>query len=125
LGIVIYFSAQEGNKQRVKADIELDNKIISVLAANSIEQSDIISQFAKEMENKTALWTEYNKKIIIREPSLLDKFDSDFRTLARSMNLGLAKTLNADGSIAYKFYTASNMVYSNIAFTVSRTSLRK
>jgi hypothetical protein len=123
LGIVIWFSVQGSNKQRVKSDIELDNRISKVLADNKIIQGDIVSQYAKEMENRSALWTQYNKTIMIRDSSKLNKFDSDFRGIARSMNLGLNKTLNADGSIAYKFYTASDMIYSNIVFVIVRTSL--
>jgi len=123
LGIVIWFSFQGSNKQRIKSDIELDNRISKVLADNKITQGDIVSQYAKEMENRTTLWTQYNKTVMIRDLSKLDKFDSDFRSIARSMSLGLNKTLNGDGSIAYKFYTASDMVYSNIIFVIVRTSL--
>ncbi|MDR3243938.1 MAG: hypothetical protein LBT79_04240 [Elusimicrobiota bacterium] len=123
LGIVIWFSIQGSNKQRIKSDIELDNRISKVLSDNKITQGDIVSQYAKEMENRTALWTQYSKTIMIRDLVKLDKFDSDFRSIARSMSLGLNKTLNADGSIAYKFYTASDMVYSNIIFVIVRTSL--
>jgi hypothetical protein len=123
LGIVICFSTQEGNKRRAKSDVELDNKVIGILSNNSINQGDIIAQYAKEMEDKTALWTQYHKKIRIRDIDYLDKFDFDFRELARSMNLGLTKTLNADGSITYEFYSTPKMVYSNITFIVPRGSI--
>ncbi|MDR3049933.1 MAG: hypothetical protein LBV16_08915 [Elusimicrobiota bacterium] len=116
LGIVIWFSMHSGDKQRVKIDIDLDNQISKVLSDNLISQDDIISQFAKEMQNKSSLWKEFNKKIILRDSSKLDVFDLNFRDIARSMNLGLNKILNADGSITYKFYNASDMTFSNITF---------
>jgi hypothetical protein len=113
---------QGNDKQRIKSDIDLDNRISKVLSDNRIAQNDIVSQFAREMQNKSSLWKEFNKKIILRDDSRLDVFDSDFRKIARSMGLGLKKTLNADGSITYRFYTDSDMTFSKITFMLLRSS---
>ena len=124
LGIGIWYSAQSVQKEKVSVDIELDKRIVDVLVANGVKQEDILSQYAREMETRAAAWNEFHKKIQLKGEKKIDVFENGFRSVARSLKVGLSKTENADGSITYKFYSPNNRNYANVTFVSPRLPSR-
>ncbi|MCL2484865.1 MAG: hypothetical protein FWF00_02325 [Endomicrobia bacterium] len=117
-GIGLWFAMQSQPKQKMSVDLELDKRVIDVLVANGVTQSDILSQYIRERTTSSAEWNEFYKRIRLQSGKKSDAFEMSFRSIARSMKLGLSKTENLDGSVTYKFY-APNRNYSNITFVES------
>lgn len=114
-GIGLWFAVSGAPKQKISVDVELEQKIIDVLSANGVQQTDIVSQYARERETTSKVWNEFYKKIQLHGNKRSENFENALRAVARSMKLGLSKTDNVDGTVTYKFYS-SNMNYSNITF---------
>ena len=120
LGMGIWFAMQDdGPKRKVSLSVELDNKITDTLAAGGVRQEDIISQYARDRESRNARWSEFYKKIHLRDGKKPESFENSFRTIARSAKVGLSKTRETDGSVTYRFYSPDR-TYSNITFAVIR-----
>jgi hypothetical protein len=120
-GIGIWFAIQPVNKQKVSIDVELDKRVVDVLTANGIVQSDILTQYIRERNTRATQWNEFYKTIKLKSGKSPQYFETSFRSVARSMKIGLSKVDNVDGSTTYKFYSP-NKNYSNITF-VSRKCL--
>ncbi|MDR3112321.1 MAG: hypothetical protein LBU55_04025 [Elusimicrobiota bacterium] len=103
-GIALWYSLHPSKKIANNMDIELDKKVVDVLFSNGIEQADIIKQYIIEKTSKNASWNEFFKTVKVDRKESLNIFESSFRTLARSMKIGLSSTENDDGSVTYKFY---------------------
>jgi len=115
-GMSIWFSLQFTQKQKkVPIDIAIDEKIVNVLVSNDILQSDILSQYIMERNIKTSRWNEFYKKIKLKSWKTMQLLERKFRSIARSMKVGLSKVNNRDGSVTYKFYSPSKSYY-NITF---------
>jgi hypothetical protein len=114
-GVCVWFSMQSVNKQRISVDIVLDKKIVDVLVANDIVQDDIVKQYVRERNSKTAQWNEFYKTIRLKPEKTAQSFETNFRSIARSMKLGLIRADNVDGSVTYRFYSP-NRGYYNITF---------
>jgi hypothetical protein len=113
-GVALWFTMCQSPQIKMQdIDVELDNKIVSILTANGIEQNAIVKQYAKERNSTTEKWTEFFKTIKIMPDNKPHIFESVFRSIARSMKLGLTATENDDGSTTYKFHSPSK-TYSNI-----------
>ncbi len=119
LGMGIWLAVQSAPKQKISIDVELDQKIVDVLLANGITQGDIISQYARERQTRAAEWNEFYKKIQLKGVKKAENFETGFRSVARSLKIGLSKTAEASGEVTYKFY-APNRSYSNITFVPSK-----
>lgn len=119
-GIGLWFAVSGVPKHKVSADIELEQKVVDMLVANGVKQTDIISQYTRERETTAKVWNEFYKKIRLRGAQNSDNFENPLRAVARSMKLGLSKTDNVDGTVTYKFYSSS-MNYSNITFINPKT----
>jgi len=117
-GIGIWFSLQSVQKQKTCVDIMLDKKIVDVLISNGIIQNDILSQYIVERRTKTSQWNEFYKTIRLKSNKTVQFFETSFRSIARSMKIGLNKVNNTDGSVTYKFYLP-NRNYYNITFVRS------
>jgi len=64
VGMIIGFSYQAAkNKKIIDFEQILDNNIVTALTSNGIDQSNVISQFVKEIKIKGRICHEYNKKI--------------------------------------------------------------
>ena len=124
LGIGIWYSMQSVQKEKISVDVELDKKIVDVLVANGIRQDDILSQYAREMNTRAAQWNEFHKKVQLKGEKRLDVFENGFRSVARSLKVGLSKTDNADGSVTYRFYSPNDRNYANITFVSPRVPSR-
>ena len=114
-GIGLWFAMQPHIKQKVSVDTELDRRVVDALAAGGVTQGDILSQYARERELSFAQWNEFYKKIRLKNGKKSENFETAFRGIARSMELGLSKTENPDDSVIYKFYVPGRN-YSNIIF---------
>jgi hypothetical protein len=114
-GVALWYSMQPLQKNEVAIDIELDKKIVDILAVNGVEQGDIVKQYVQERSSKGSRWNEYYKSIKLNAESNSHIFESTFRSIARVMKVGLSVTENDDGSVTYKFYSP-NRTYSNITF---------
>jgi len=114
-GIGIWFSAQPVYNKKVYTNAALNRKIESVLIENGIVKNDILSQYIKEKNERTAAWNEFYKIIKLKSSKTARSFEKSFRSVARSIKVGLSRTDNADGSVTYKFYSPGKD-YSNITF---------
>ena len=114
-GIGLWFAMQSPPKQKISVDVELDRRITDSLSANGVTQGDILSQYARERETVSAQWNEFYKKIRLKTGRKAETFEPSFRAIARSVECGLSKTANPDGSVTYKFYVPDRN-YSNITF---------
>lgn len=112
VGIWLALSKPQNN---FPIDGELDNQIVNVLVSNGVSQSDVVSQRIQEKKTAASHWNEYYKKIKLNSNKNTNKIEQSFRSIARSMNLGLKKTVNNDNSIGYTFYL-KNRNYSQIVF---------
>ena len=119
IGLWLAISNAGTPKQKLAVDVELEQKLVDALVANGVKQTDIISQYVKERETTSKEWSEFYKKIQLYGNKRPENFEDSFRSLARSMKLGLSKTDNSDGSITYKFYSSS-VNYSNVTFVNSK-----
>jgi hypothetical protein len=119
-GIGIWLSIQPIQKHRLSIDVVLNKRIVDVLVANDIVQNDILTQYRKERNKKTAQWNEFYKTVKLKSGKNLKSLEISFRSIARSLKIGLSKVNNVDGSTTYKFYSP-NRNYYNITF-VSRNS---
>ncbi|MDR0956279.1 MAG: hypothetical protein LBL77_00145 [Endomicrobium sp.] len=112
-GVCIWLSIV--NKQKTTVDITLDKKIIDVLVTSDIVQDNIVKQYVRERTLKTAKWNEFYKTIRLKTEKTAQSFETNFRSIARSMKLELIRTDNVDGSVTYIFYSP-NKIYYNITF---------
>jgi hypothetical protein len=112
-GIGIWLSIQPVHKQKISVDIALDKRIVDVLVANGIIQEDILNQYVRERNTMVAQWNEFYKTVKLKAGKTAQSFETSFRSIARSMKIGLSKTDNVDGSVTYKFYSP-NRNYSNV-----------
>ncbi|MDR1695080.1 MAG: hypothetical protein LBR69_00370 [Endomicrobium sp.] len=117
-GIGLWFAMQPQPKQKISVDTELDRRVTDSLLAGGITQNDILSQYARERSVSSAQWNEFYKKIGLKNGKKPENFETAFRSIARSMNMGLSKTSNLDGSVTYKFYVPERN-YSNVTFVNS------
>ncbi|MDR3274963.1 MAG: hypothetical protein LBS81_03130 [Endomicrobium sp.] len=110
-GIGIWFSMQSVQKRRISMDVLLDKRIVDVLVANGVVQNDILTQYIRERTKKTSKWNEFYKTIKLKTGNNTQSFETSFKSVARSMKIGLSKTNNLDGSITYKFYSPNRNYY--------------
>lgn len=120
-GVGIWFSLHPTQKQKISMDIILDKKIIDILVSNGIIQNDILSQYIMERSTSTSQWNEFYKTVKLKSDKTVQFIETRFRSLARSMKIGLNKVNNPDGSVTYKFYLPSKNYY-NITFVCSKKS---
>jgi hypothetical protein len=113
-GVAICFTIEPSNKQ-ISIDVELDKKIVDILTSSKIRQEDVIHQFVKEKSSNSMKWNEFHKTIQLNGTKKMKDFEKAFRSLARSMKMGLNRLDNPDGSVTYKFYSPSR-TYSYITF---------
>lgn len=114
-GVGIWFSIQLAHNREIYTNATLNRKIESVLVKNGIVENDILSQYIRERNKKTAAWNEFYKIIKLKSGKTARTFEKSFRSVARSMKVGLSRADNADGSVTYKFYS-SEKNYFNITF---------
>jgi hypothetical protein len=120
-GIGIWFSIQPAHNQKIYTNAALNRKIESVLVENGIVKNDILSQHIRERNKKTAAWNEFYKIIKLKSGKTARTFEKSFRSVARSMKVGLSRTDNADGSVTYKFYSPDKN-YFNVTFMSPKKS---
>ncbi|GMO64496.1 MAG: hypothetical protein Nk1A_0980 [Endomicrobiia bacterium] len=118
-GMSIWFSLQFMQKQKIPLDILIDKKIVNVLVSNGITQNDILNQYVMDRNTKTTRWNEFYKTIKLDSSRTMQFLEKNFRSIARSVKIGLNKVNNRDGSVTYKFYSPSKNYY-NIAFVCSK-----
>jgi hypothetical protein len=114
-GITVWFAIQPTNNNKISTDIILDRQIADILIHNRVKQEDILKQYMRKRTTSHAHWNEFYKTIEIKRKVKIKEFEKSFRSLARSMKLGLSRIDNSDGSVTYKFYSPNRM-YSNITF---------
>ncbi|MDR1926279.1 MAG: hypothetical protein LBQ13_01135 [Endomicrobium sp.] len=119
-GVGMWLSIQPVQKHRLSIDVALNKRIVDVLVANDVVQDDILIQYRRERNKKTAQWNEFYKTVKLRSGKNLKSLEVSFRSIARSLKIGLSKVDNVDGSTTYKFYSPTKNYY-NITF-VSRNS---
>jgi len=117
----IWLSVDSVRKQKVSAELTLDKTVVDILVANGIVQNDILSQYVRERSRRTVRWNEFYKTVELKSGKTAQFFETNFRSLARSMKMSLSRTNNADGSVTYKFYLP-NRNYYNITFVSPRKS---
>jgi cell division protein YceG involved in septum cleavage len=122
-GIGIWFAMQPVNKQKISIDVTLDKKIIDILVSNGIGQDDIITQYVRERNTRSAQWNEFYKTIKLKSGKTAQSFETGFRNVARTAKVGLSRLDNIDGSVTYKFYSP-NRSYYNVTL-VSGKSINK
>jgi hypothetical protein len=122
-GIGIWFSTQTTHNQKTYINVALNEKIESVLVENGIIKNDILSQCIKKKNKRTDVWNEFYKIIKLKSSKTAWSFEKSFRSVARSMKVGLSRMDNADGSVTYKFYLPGRN-YSNITFISSKKPLK-
>ena len=116
-GMIIGFSYQSAkNKKVIDFEQLLDNNIVTALTSNGISQSDVISQFVKEMRIKGRICHEYYKKIELPKSKKVDNFEPSFKTVARNFKVELTKKTYKDGFYRYSF-SDKQRTYSIIEFT--------
>ncbi len=104
-GIILGFSYQAAVKNKITAiDTLLDNNLVTALTSNGIDQSDVLSQFAKEVKISGIVCNKYYKKIKLNKNQKPENFEPIFKTLARNFKIDLSKTKYKDGSYKYSFY---------------------
>ena len=104
-GIILGFSYQAAVKDRITAiDTLLDNNLVTALTSNGIDQSNVLSQFAKEVKVSGVVCNKYYKKIKLNKNQKPENFEPIFKTLARNFKIDLSKTKYKDGSYKYSFY---------------------
>lgn len=118
-GMSIWFSLQFMQKQKIPVEIIIDKKIVNVLISNGIVQNDILSQYVMDRNTKTTRWSEFYKTIKLNSGRTMQFLEEKFKRIARSMEIGLNKLNNRDGSVTYKFYSPSKNYY-NITFVRSK-----
>ena len=118
IGIILGFSYLSANKEKLTLiDIQLDNNLVTALAASGIEQQNIITQFTKEIKsNNGIVYNQYYKKIKLARNQKLENFEPIFKTLTRNFKISLSRTKNNDDSYIYKFYDKKR-VYSIVELT--------
>ena len=119
-GMGIWFAIQPVSKQKISIDIALDKGIVDVLVANGVRQEDVITQYTKEGNTRSAQWNEFYKTIKLKPGKTAQSFETNFRSVARAMKVGLSKLDNVDGSVTYKFYSP-NRSYSNVTLVSKRS----
>lgn len=117
-GIAVWLTIQPLNKQ-ISVDVELDKKIVDILVSNKIRQENVVRQFVKENSFASTKWNEFHKTIKLNRTKKIQDFEKAFRSLARSMKMGLSRLDNSDGSITYKFYSPSR-TYSYVTFATPK-----
>ncbi|MCA6069731.1 MAG: hypothetical protein LE180_01200 [Endomicrobium sp.] len=119
-GMGIWFVIQPVSKQKISVDIALDKRIVDVLVANGVGQEDVITQYTRERNTRSAQWNEFYKTIKLKSDKTAQSFETNFRSVARVMKVGLSKLDNVDGSVTYKFYSP-NRSYSNVTLVSERS----
>lgn len=115
-GIILGFSYLSANKENLTAiDVPLDNNIVTALTSNGIEQSNVVSQFVKEIRISGVTCNEYYKTIKLPKKQKPENFEPIFKTIARNFKIDLSKTTYKDGSYKYIFYD-NKRTYSVITF---------
>ena len=114
-GIGLWLAIHPHPKQKISIDAELDRRVVDALAAGGVTQGDILSQYVRERKTSRAQWNEFYKKIRLKDDKKAENFETSFRGIARSMEVGLSKTENPDTSITYKFFVPGRN-YSNVTF---------
>jgi hypothetical protein len=114
-GVGIWFSIQSAHDQNIYTNVALNRKIESVLVKNGIVKNAILSQCIKEKNKRKAAWNEFYKIIKLKSNKTAQSFEKSFRSAARSMEVGLSRMDNGNGSVTYKFYLPGKN-YSNITF---------
>jgi hypothetical protein len=114
-GITVWLAIQPTNNNKISTDVILDSQIVDILIHKRVKQEDILKQYIREKTTSVAQWNEFYKTIKIKRKVKIKEFEKSFRSLARSMKLGLSRIDNSDGSVTYKFYSPSR-TYSNITF---------
>lgn len=122
-GIGIWVAIQPvSSNQKISIDTALDKGIADVLVANGVEQEDVIIQYTRERNTRSAQWNEFYKTIKLNHGKTAQSFETNFQSVARVMKVGLKKLDNVDGSVTYQFYSQSRN-YSNVTF-VSEKSIK-
>ena len=104
-GIILGFSYQAALKNKISAiDTLLDNNLVTALTSNGIDQSNVLSQFVKEIKVSGVTCNKYYKKIKLNRNQKPENFEPVFKTLARNFKINLSKTKYKDGSLEYTFY---------------------
>jgi hypothetical protein len=114
-GVVIWFAIEPASNSNIATDTILDRQIVNILMHNRVKQENILKQYIRQRTTNGAQWSEFYKTIKIKEKVKVKEFEKSFRSLARSMKLGLSRIDGSDGSVTYKFYSPSR-TYSNITF---------
>jgi hypothetical protein len=114
-GITVWLAIQPTNNNKISTDVILDRQIVDILIHKRVKQEDILKQYIRKKTTSVAQWNEFYKTIKIKRKVKIKEFEKSFRSLARSMKLGLSRIDNSDGSVTYKFYSPSR-TYSNITF---------
>jgi hypothetical protein len=120
-GIGIWFSMQPVYGQKIYTNVTLNRKIESVLAENGIIKNDILSQYARGRNKMIVAWNEFYKVIKLKSGKTAQFFEKSFRSVARSMKVGLSRTDSDDGLVTYKFYSPGKN-YSNVTFISPKKS---
>ena len=98
---------------------KLENELVTVLVTNDILQQDIITQYAKEIEDKKIKYTQYYKEINLPKNKKFDTFDYQFKTLARNCKIDVSKVSDENlGMVTYSFYD-KDRIYSIVVFKKS------
>jgi hypothetical protein len=98
-------------------DLDLEKSLQTTLVANGIDQTKLISQYAREKKDRNGGWTQFYKKIRLSRNAKTDKFENSFAALARTFKTALKKNINEDKSVTYTFYSSkNNREYSFVTF---------
>ncbi len=115
-GIILGFSYLSANKDNLTGiEVPLDNSIVTALTSSGIEQTNVVSQFVKEVKISGVTCNEYYKTINLFDKQKPENFEPIFKTIARNFKIDLSKTKYKDNSYRYAFYDKKR-TYSVITF---------
>jgi hypothetical protein len=109
-GMGMWFFIQPAHSKKIYTNAALNRKIESVSVKNAITKNDILSQYIRERNKMTAVWNEFYKIIKLKSSKTVRSFEKSFRSVARSMKIGLSKTDSDDILVTHKFYSLAKII---------------
>ena len=98
---------------------KLENELVTLLVSNGIIQQDIVTQYAKEIQNNNDIYTQYYKEIVVPNNKRIDTFEYQFKTLARNCKIEVSKVVDDNfGKVTYSFYD-KDKIYSIVVLKKS------
>jgi len=98
-------------------DLELEQAVQDALVENGIDQTRILAQYARQQSRGDDIWIQFHRTVSIPRNARTDRFEQSFSQVARRLNTGLRKNINADRSVTYTFFSNRyDRIYSTITF---------